>query len=91
MNYAGFDMYAHNRGTRRFSRNTRADLVSAQPIDCPFCGKATTANGGSLAEHSERLWPGRCPVSGYSVDEARRMAQRLNADFMLPGECSLDY
>ena len=67
MNYAGFDIYAHNRATRRFSRNTRADLVSAQPIDCPFCGRTTTTSEGA---HS----PAHRAHGLYHVPRQRRAA-----------------
>ena len=92
MNYAGFDIYAHNKATARFGRHVgaRSLVPSTVALDCPFCGKAITANGGTLAEHSERFWTGRCPVSGYTVEEARRMAMTLTADYRLPCEGGMD-
>lgn len=90
MNYAGFDIHAHNRATRRFSRNTRADLVSAQPIDCPFCGAATTANEGRIAQHIERGGFTLCPGSGVQPYIAAERAATLTADYRLPCEGGID-
>jgi len=44
MNYAGYDIYAHNKATARFGRHVdaRSLVPSTVALDCPFCGKATT-------------------------------------------------
>lgn len=38
MNYAGFDIYAHNKATARFGRHVdaRSLVPSTVAIDCPF-------------------------------------------------------
>ena len=90
MNYAGFDIHAHNRATRRFSRNTRADLVSAQPIDRPFCGRTTTASEGRIVQHIERGGFTLCPGSGVQPYIAAERAATLTADYRLPCEGGID-
>jgi len=90
MNYAGFDVYAHNRATRCYGAATRADLVSAQPIDCPFCGKATTASEGRIAQHIERGGFTLCPGCGAQPYIAAERAATLTADYRLPCEGGLD-
>lgn len=89
MNHWTIDLYAHNRGTKHYGVPSQADLTPAVTVACPFCGKVVTSRGGMFDVHSERLWPGRCPASNLSINEAQRLAAQLTADFMLPGECNL--
>jgi hypothetical protein len=86
MNYSGIDIYAHNRATRRYGGTTRADLDQPVAIDCPFCGKPTTANEGRIAEHLEYGGFTRCPGSGVQPYVAAQRAASLTADYRLPTE-----
>jgi len=92
MNYAGFDVYAHNRATTRYGRSfdARSLVPSAVPIDCPFCGKATTVNEGRIAQHIERGGFTLCPGSGVQPYIAAERAATLTADYRLPCEGGLD-
>lgn len=89
MNHWTIDLYAHNRGTRRYGVPSQADLTPTVTMACPFCGKTVTSRGGQLDLHAERFGPWRCPASNLSTGEAQRLAGQLTADFMLPGECNL--
>lgn len=86
MNYLGVDLYAHNRATRHYGNDTTADLVPVVALDCPFCGKPTTATEGRIAEHVERLGYTRCPAAGVHPQVAAQRAASLTANYMLPSE-----
>ena len=86
MNYLGIDMYAHNRATRHYGAATTADLIPAVALDCPFCGKPTTATEGRITERAERLGYSRCPASGVHPHIAAQRAASLTADYRLPTE-----
>lgn len=92
MNYAGFDIHAHNRATSRYGRSidTRSFVPSAVPMACPFCTKPTTMIDGRMAEHREACGITRCPASGCSPITARALAAKLTADYTLPGEALYD-
>ena len=90
MNYAGFDIHAHNRATRCFGRSTSADLMPVQHLACPFCGAATTANEGRIAQHIERMGFTMCPGSGVQPYIAAERAATLTADYRLPCEGGID-
>ena len=90
MNYAGFDFYAHNRATARYGRATRADMVPVVALACPFCGAATTASEGRIAQHIERCGFTLCPGSGVQPYIAAERAAMLTADYRLPCEGGID-
>ena len=90
MNYLGVDMYARNRGTRRFGTASIADLETAQPAACPFCGAATTANQGRISQHIERCGFTLCLGGGVQPYIAAERAATLTADYRLPCEGGLE-
>ena len=92
MNYAGFDIHAHNRATSRYGRSidTRSFVPSVVALACPFCGAATTANEGRIAQHIERMGFTMCPGSGVQPYIAAERAATLTADYRLPCEGGID-
>ena len=91
MNYAGFDIYAHNKATARFGRHVdaRSLVPSTVAIDCPFRGKATT-NEGRISQHIERCGFTLCPGGGVQPHIAAERAATLTADYRLPCEGGLE-
>jgi hypothetical protein len=90
MNHAGFDIHARNRASTRYGRASRADLVPPQTIDCPFCGKPTTASEGRIAQHIERGGFTLCPGGGVQPYIAAERAASLTADYKLPCESVIE-
>ena len=90
MNYAGFDIHAHNRATRCFGRSTSADLMPVHHLACPFCGRTTTASEGRIVQHIERGGFTHCPGSGVQPYIAAERAATLTADYRLPCEGGID-
>jgi hypothetical protein len=82
----GFDIYSHNRATRRYGNDTTADLVPVVAIDCPFCGRSTKVTESRIAEHVERFGFTRCPGSGTFPHVAAQHNASLTADYRLPSE-----
>ena len=92
MNYAGYDMYAHNKATARYGRSldARSLVPSTVAIDCPFCGKATTTNEGRISQHIERCGFTLCLGGGVQPYIAAERAATLTADYRLPCEGGMD-
>ena len=77
MNYAGFDMYAHNRATSRYGRSidTRSFVPSVVALDCPFCGSANLSGATVTFE------------PGARTDLEDRLSRRAR-HALLPGRAS---
>lgn len=90
MNYLGVDIYAHNRGTRRYARSSTDVVPEKLPVDCPFCGASIYAFDNRLAEHVERGGFTRCPGSGVQPYIAAQRAASMTADYRLPCEGGMD-
>lgn len=92
MNYAGFDIYAHNKATARFGRHVdaRSLVPSTVAIDCRFCGKATHASEGRISQHLERGGFTLCPGGGVQPYIAAQRAATMTADYRLPCEGGME-
>jgi hypothetical protein len=77
MNYSGYDMYAHNRATRRYAIPSREVYLEPVTVQCPFCMADVAMIDGRIKMHLE--WRGftMCPVSGFSLEAATAQAQHL--------------
>jgi hypothetical protein len=88
------NIYARTRGTsKRYQTrhvDPRVQVITRNPVRCPFCGRPTTEYEGRLDAHSEYLGFTQCPVSGLQLTTAQQRAAMLQPDGTLPGEDVMD-
>lgn len=93
MNYRGYDPNTRNHGTSRNYQarhvDPRIQIITRNPVRCPFCGRPTTEYEGRLETHLENMGFTQCPVSGLQVTTAQQRAVLLLPDGRLPGEGDL--
>jgi hypothetical protein len=85
----GYDMYAHNRATRRYGGRTWAEYTTPTQTTCPVCMATVTYHDSRFAQHVERCGFTICPASGYPLDTARTIAASMTDDFKLATEGAL--
>lgn len=86
MNYSGYDIYTHNRATRRYGGRTWAEYTTPIKTTCPVCLATVTYHDSRFAQHVECCGFTICPGSGYSLDTARTIAASMTDDFKLATE-----
>ena len=75
----GYDMYSHNRGTRRYAVPSRELFPVTETVQCPFCMADVLMIDGRMKMHLEYMGFTVCPVSGFSLEAATAQAAHLMA------------
>ena len=73
MNYAGFNVHAHNRATRRYGGKTGSELTPIVMTTCPVCMANVAYHDNRLKHHLEHCGFTICEASGYSLSAAQAM------------------
>lgn len=90
MNYLGVDIYAHNRGTRRFSGHSHDAIPVTTTERCPLCLGLVAVYENRIRAHLEHGGFTQCPVSGLSPANAKARAATMRSDYLLEQEGGFD-